>query len=205
MDGRSTGRSSNANASDEEPWTLSTLTPRRRNPQIACAITRTTIEAHDLIRADLRRSPLFSGAIAAEGPRYCPSIEDKIHRFGDRDGHQVFLEPEGLSDATVYPNGISTSLPADTQLAMLRTMPGLGDVAMTMPGYAVEYDHLDPRSLDHGLQLRQIEGCIVPARSTERRGMRRRPRRGLSPGSRRRRGRGGFHRCRSSGRTPTLR
>ena len=144
--------------SDEERWTLSTLTPRRRNPQIACAITRTTIEAHDLIRADLHRSPLFSGAIAAEGPRYCPSIEDKIHRFGDRDGHQVFLEPEGLSDATVYPNGISTSLPVDTQLAMLRAMPGLGEVAMTMPGYAVEYDHLDPRSLDHGLQLRQIEG-----------------------------------------------
>ena len=144
--------------SDEDEWTMSPLTRRRANPQVFCAITRTTQASHDAIRANLHRSPLFSGAIGAAGPRYCPSIEDKIHRFGDRDGHQVFLEPEGLGTHLVYPNGISTSLPVDVQQDMLRAMPGLERVEMVEPGYAVEYDHIDPRALTPDLQLRAIPG-----------------------------------------------
>lgn len=149
--------------SDPDPWTMSALTPAqdepgRPLPQVFCAITRTNARSHDVIRANLHRSPLFSGAIGAQGPRYCPSIEDKIHRFGDRDGHQVFLEPEGLDTHLVYPNGISTSLPADVQLAMLRTMEGLERVEMVVPGYAVEYDHIDPRALRPSLELRDLPG-----------------------------------------------
>ena len=144
--------------SDADSWTMSALSSRRVNPQIFCAITRTTEAAHDAIRENLHRSPMFTGAIGAAGPRYCPSIEDKIHRFGDRDGHQVFLEPEGLDTHLVYPNGISTSLPVDVQLTMLRAMPGLSQVKMEVPGYAVEYDHIDPRALSADLQLRAIPG-----------------------------------------------
>ncbi|WP_126173313.1 tRNA uridine-5-carboxymethylaminomethyl(34) synthesis enzyme MnmG [Altericroceibacterium xinjiangense] len=144
--------------SDPEPWTMSPLTERRANPQVFCAITRTNPDTHDVIRANLHRSPLFSGAIGATGPRYCPSIEDKIHRFADRDGHQLFLEPEGLDTHLVYPNGISTSLPADVQLTMLRTIEGLAQVEMAVPGYAVEYDHVDPRALSSGLELSAIPG-----------------------------------------------
>ncbi|WP_338446800.1 tRNA uridine-5-carboxymethylaminomethyl(34) synthesis enzyme MnmG [Pelagerythrobacter marensis] len=144
--------------SDGADWTMSPLTPGRRNPQVFCAITRTNARSHDIIRSGLDRSPLFSGAIDAQGPRYCPSIEDKIHRFGDREGHQVFLEPEGLDTNLVYPNGISTSLPVDVQLAMLRSMEGLGEVEMVVPGYAVEYDHVDPRSLTPRLELRNLAG-----------------------------------------------
>ena len=144
--------------SDAEAWTMSPLTPRRVNPQVFCAITRTTHEGHDAIRANLHRSPLFSGAIAAAGPRYCPSIEDKIHRFGDRDGHQVFLEPEGLTTHLVYPNGISTSLPTDVQEVVVRSMPGCARAEIVQPGYAVEYDHIDPRALTPDLQLRAIPG-----------------------------------------------
>jgi tRNA uridine 5-carboxymethylaminomethyl modification enzyme len=144
--------------SDQEFWTMSPLTRARTNPQLFCAITRTNARSHEIIRANLDRSPLFTGAIEAAGPRYCPSIEDKIHRFGDRDGHQVFLEPEGLATHLVYPNGISTSLPTDVQLAMLRTMEGLERVEMAVPGYAVEYDHIDPRALTHGLELKAIPG-----------------------------------------------
>ncbi len=144
--------------SDPEPWTMSALGQGRVNPQVFCAITRTNERSHDVIRANLHRSPLFSGAIGASGPRYCPSIEDKIHRFADRDGHQVFLEPEGLATHLVYPNGISTSLPADVQLAMLRTMAGLEAVEMVVPGYAVEYDHIDPRALRPSLELRDLPG-----------------------------------------------
>jgi tRNA uridine 5-carboxymethylaminomethyl modification enzyme len=144
--------------SDGEAWTMSAITPRRTNPEVFCAITRTNEAAHDIIRANLDRSPLFSGAIGAAGPRYCPSIEDKIHRFGDRDGHQVFLEPEGLGSHLVYPNGISTSLPTDVQLAMLRAMDGLSHVNMVVPGYAVEYDHIDPRALTSGLELKDLPG-----------------------------------------------
>lgn len=144
--------------SDLDPWTMSSLGAGRALPQVFCAITRTNPASHDVIRANLHRSPLFSGAIGASGPRYCPSIEDKIHRFADRDGHQVFLEPEGLDTPLVYPNGISTSLPADVQLAMLRTMEGLEQVDMVVPGYAVEYDHLDPRALRQTLELRDMPG-----------------------------------------------
>ncbi|MGE3692361.1 MAG: tRNA uridine-5-carboxymethylaminomethyl(34) synthesis enzyme MnmG [Novosphingobium sp.] len=144
--------------SDEEPWCMSAMTSRRANPQLFCAITRTNLRSHDVIRANLHRSPLFTGAIGAQGPRYCPSIEDKIHRFADRDGHQIFLEPEGLDTHLVYPNGVSTSLPADVQLAMLRTMEGLESVDMVVPGYAVEYDHVDPRALRPSLELRAIPG-----------------------------------------------
>lgn len=144
--------------SDAEPWTMSPLGAGRVLPQVFCAITRTNEHSHDVIRANLHRSPLFTGAIGASGPRYCPSIEDKIHRFADRTGHQVFLEPEGLDTPLVYPNGISTSLPADVQLAMLRTMEGLERVEMVVPGYAVEYDHIDPRALRHSLELRDLPG-----------------------------------------------
>lgn len=146
--------------SDGETWTFSDLTERRTAPQLWCAITRTNTATHDIIRAALDRSPLFSGDIEGQGPRYCPSIEDKIHRFGDRDGHQVFLEPEGLDDALVYPNGISTSLPEDVQLAFLRTMPGLEAVDIVQPGYAVEYDHIDPRALANTLEIRDLPGVF---------------------------------------------
>ena len=145
-------------SSDSDPWTMSPLSATRANPQLFCAIARTNPRSHDVIRANLHRSPLFTGAIGAQGPRYCPSIEDKIHRFADRDGHQVFLEPEGLGDATVYPNGVSTSLPAEIQLEMLRTIVGLERVAITVPGYAVEYDHIDPRALRPSLELRATPG-----------------------------------------------
>lgn len=144
--------------SDAEPWTMSALTERRCNPQLFCAITRTNARTHDIIRGGLDRSPLFSGAIEGQGPRYCPSIEDKIHRFGDRDGHQVFLEPEGLSTHLVYPNGISSSLPGDVQQDMLRSITGLEQVRLEVPGYAVEYDHIDPRALTGGLEVRAIGG-----------------------------------------------
>lgn len=146
--------------SDAEQWTMSPLTPARVLPQLFCAITRTTPQTHDIIRASLDRSPLFSGAIGAAGPRYCPSIEDKVHRFGDREGHQIFLEPEGLDDHLVYPNGISTSLPVDVQSAMIATIAGLERAVIVTPGYAVEYDHIDPRSLTGGLETKAIPGLF---------------------------------------------
>jgi tRNA uridine 5-carboxymethylaminomethyl modification enzyme len=145
-------------ASDAEPWTMSPMTRQRLNPQLFCAIARTNARTHAIIRDNLHRSPLFTGAIEAAGPRYCPSIEDKIHRFGDRDGHQVFLEPEGLASHWVYPNGVSTSLPADVQLAMLRTIIGLERVDIEVAGYAVEYDHIDPRALGPDLQVQALPG-----------------------------------------------
>lgn len=145
--------------SDADVWTMSPLSdPARRLPQLACAIARTTAETHDIIRAGLDRSPLFSGSIEGRGPRYCPSIEDKVHRFGDRDGHQIFLEPEGLDTHLVYPNGVSTSLPTDVQLAMLRSVVGLERVEIVTPGYAVEYDYIDPRALGPTLGLRALIG-----------------------------------------------
>lgn len=147
--------------SDADPWTMSPVTGVRQLPQLACAITRTTHATHGIIADNLHRSPLQTGAIEGQGPRYCPSIEDKIRRFGDRDGHQIFLEPEGLDDATVYPNGISTSLPVDVQESFLRTVPGLEHVGITMHGYAVEYDHIDPRALDATLALPQIAGLYL--------------------------------------------
>jgi tRNA uridine 5-carboxymethylaminomethyl modification enzyme len=144
--------------SDEEPWTFSALTAARVLPQLACAMTRTNARTHDIIRAGLDRSPLFSGAIEGSGPRYCPSVEDKVVRFGDRDGHQIFLEPEGLDDPLVYPNGISTSLPIDVQEALIGTIEGLEAARIVRPGYAVEYDYIDPRSLSSALGLRAIPG-----------------------------------------------
>ena len=144
--------------SDIDPWTMSPLNARPRNAKVFCAITHTNMQTHAIVHANLHQSPMFTGAIEAKGPRYCPSIEDKIHRFADRSAHQVFLEPEGLDTPLVYPNGISTSLPADVQLSMLRTMRGLEDVSMVVPGYAVEYDHIDPRSLRPTLELRSLAG-----------------------------------------------
>lgn len=144
--------------SDDDNWTMSPLSTRRDVPQIFCAVSRTSVATHDIIRDNLDRSPLFSGAIDAQGPRYCPSIEDKIHRFADRDSHQVFLEPEGLDTNLIYPNGISTSLPADVQEAFLRTMDGLSQAEIIVPGYAVEYDHIDPRALDRSLKVRDLDG-----------------------------------------------
>jgi tRNA uridine 5-carboxymethylaminomethyl modification enzyme len=140
--------------SDAGTWTMSTMAERRVSPQLFCAITRTNNRTHEIIRASLDRSPLFAGEITGVGPRYCPSIEDKVHRFGDRDGHQIFLEPEGIDDATVYPNGISTSLPADVQQEMVRSMRGLARAEILQPGYAVEYDHIDPRILEPTLAVR---------------------------------------------------
>jgi tRNA uridine 5-carboxymethylaminomethyl modification enzyme len=145
-------------ASDAQPWTMSPLTTHRGLPQVFCAIARTNSRTHDLIRSGLDRSPLFTGAIEAQGPRYCPSIEDKIHRFGDRDGHQIFLEPEGLDDTAIYPNGVSTSLPTDIQIVMMRSIEGLERVEVTVPGYAVEYDHIDPRALRGSLEVKAIAG-----------------------------------------------
>ena len=147
--------------SDEAPWTMSPLTRHRLLPQLACAVTRTNARTHAIIADSLDRSPLFSGAIDAQGPRYCPSIEDKIHRFADRDGHQVFLEPEGLDDPLVYPNGISTSLPADVQVAMIESIAGLERARIVTPGYAVEYDHIDPRALTSDLALDTIPGLFM--------------------------------------------
>lgn len=144
--------------SDDGDWTMSVMTPRRYVPQLACAITRTNSQTHEIIRGGLDRSPLFGGDIAGQGPRYCPSIEDKIFRFGDRDGHQVFLEPEGLDSYLIYPNGISTSLPTDIQEAMVRSMTGLESCEIVVPGYAVEYDHIDPRALDSTLAVRGVAG-----------------------------------------------
>jgi tRNA uridine 5-carboxymethylaminomethyl modification enzyme len=146
--------------SDASGWTMSPLSDGRPLPQLDCAITRTNAETHRIIREGLDRSPLFSGAIEGRGPRYCPSIEDKILRFGDRDGHQIFLEPEGLDDPLVYPNGISTSLPTDVQAAMVRSMAGLEQAVIAVPGYAVEYDHIDPRALDATLAVRALSGLF---------------------------------------------
>jgi len=144
--------------SDDDDWTMSFSNQRRSVPQIFCAMTRTNTVTHDIIRSGLDRSPLFGGDIEGRGPRYCPSIEDKIFRFGDRDGHQIFLEPEGLDSHLVYPNGISTSLPTDIQEFMVKSMAGLEQCEIVVPGYAVEYDYIDPRCLDSTLAVRGFEG-----------------------------------------------
>jgi len=146
---------------DDPAEPFSTLTEKITTPQVECGITRTTAATHELIRANVHRSPMYSGQIKSTGPRYCPSIEDKIVRFGDRDSHQIFLEPEGLEDTTVYPNGISTSLPEEVQKAILTTIPGLERARMVRPGYAIEYDHVDPRELEPTLQTKRVPGLFL--------------------------------------------
>jgi len=146
---------------DDPPVPFSTLTERIATPQIACGVTETTPETHALIRANLHRAPIYSGQIEGVGPRYCPSIEDKVVRFAARDRHQIFLEPEGLDDPTVYPNGISTSLPREVQAALLAMIPGLERAVMVRPGYAIEYDHIDPRELHATLETRRLPGLYM--------------------------------------------
>jgi tRNA uridine 5-carboxymethylaminomethyl modification enzyme len=146
---------------DDPPVPFSMLTRRIETPQVPCHITWTSVAAHEAIRANLHRSPMYSGQIASRGPRYCPSIEDKIVRFADKERHQIFLEPEGLDDPTVYPNGISTSLPTDIQDAVVRAIPGLERARIQRYGYAIEYDYVDPRQLTHALQLRAVPGLYL--------------------------------------------
>ena len=161
LDGRTIDWSrAQAQPSDHVAWTMALAPNLSPLPQLSCAITRTNERSHDVIRAGLGRSPLFAGAIEGRGPRYCPSIEDKVHRFGDRDGHQIFLEPEGLRDHLVYPNGISTSLPTDVQLELVQSIEGLQRCAIAQPGYAVEYEYADPRRLGPTLEHREIGGLF---------------------------------------------
>ena len=146
---------------DTPPEPFSALTSAITTPQVSCHITRTTAETHRIIADNLRRSAMYSGRIQSRGPRYCPSIEDKIVRFADRESHQIFLEPEGLDDRTIYPNGLSTSLPADVQEAFLRSMPGLEQVRIVRPGYAIEYDYVDPRELRATLEVKRQPGLYL--------------------------------------------
>jgi tRNA uridine 5-carboxymethylaminomethyl modification enzyme len=146
---------------DDPPEPFSSLTSEITTPQISCYITRTTAETHRIIAGNLHRSAMYSGRIQSRGPRYCPSIEDKIVRFADRDSHQIFLEPEGLDDPTIYPNGLSTSLPAEVQESFLKTMPGLENVRIVRPGYAIEYDYVDPRELRATLELKRLPGLYL--------------------------------------------
>lgn len=146
---------------DTPPEPFSALTAAITTPQVSCYITRTTAETHRIISDNLHRSAMYSGRIQSRGPRYCPSIEDKIVRFADRDSHQIFLEPEGLEDPTIYPNGLSTSLPADVQETFLRSMPGLENVSIIRPGYAIEYDYVDPRELRASLELKRQPGLYL--------------------------------------------
>jgi tRNA uridine 5-carboxymethylaminomethyl modification enzyme len=157
IDWQSVGRQ----GADDVPVPFSFMTDAISNPQIDCGVTRTTTATHKIISDNLGRSAMYSGQIEGVGPRYCPSIEDKIVKFGERDGHQVFLEPEGLDDDTVYPNGISTSLPADVQQAFIHTIPGLERTRILQPGYAIEYDHVDPRELDLSLETKRIRGLFL--------------------------------------------
>ncbi|PIT70178.1 tRNA uridine-5-carboxymethylaminomethyl(34) synthesis enzyme MnmG [Bartonella tribocorum] len=146
---------------DENPVPFSLLTEKIEQPQIECAITRTNAQTHKIIRDNIHRSALYSGNIEGLGPRYCPSVEDKIVKFGERDGHQIFLEPEGLNDDTVYPNGLSTSLPEDVQISLLKTIEGLENATVLQPGYAIEYDFVNPQQLTRSLELRSLPGLFL--------------------------------------------
>ena len=146
---------------DDPPVPFSFLTEKITTKQISCFVTHTTERTHKIIADNISRSPLYSGQISGVGPRYCPSIEDKIHRFKEKSAHQIFLEPEGLDDDTVYPNGISTSLPEDVQAAFIHSMPGLEQVRIIRPGYAIEYDYVDPRELSHDLQVKKLPGLFL--------------------------------------------
>ncbi|QWW67764.1 tRNA uridine-5-carboxymethylaminomethyl(34) synthesis enzyme MnmG [Rhizobium sp. WYJ-E13] len=157
IDWESVGRQ----AADDELIPFSFMTDRIVNRQVECGVTRTTEATHRIIVENLQKSAMYSGQIEGIGPRYCPSIEDKLVKFGERDGHQIFLEPEGLDDDTVYPNGISTSLPADVQAAFIRTIPGLEHVEILHPGYAIEYDHVDPRELSATLEVKRLPGLFL--------------------------------------------
>jgi tRNA uridine 5-carboxymethylaminomethyl modification enzyme len=150
-----------AQPGDDPAVPFSTLTKAITTPQVSCHVTGTTEASHTLIRANLHRAPIYSGQISSTGPRYCPSIEDKVVRFAGRDRHQIFLEPEGLDDPTVYPNGISTSLPTDVQQALLKTIPGLENTVILRPGYAIEYDYVDPRELNRSLETRRLPGLFL--------------------------------------------
>lgn len=162
LDGRSIDWSGlDMQKADETPVAFSTLTDEITNPQIECGITRTNTKTHTIIEENLKRSAMYSGQIDGVGPRYCPSIEDKIVKFGERNGHQIFLEPEGLDDHTIYPNGISTSLPEEIQDQFMRTIPGLENVVILQPGYAIEYDHVDPRELKPTLESNAIGGFYL--------------------------------------------
>ena len=162
LDGRTIDwKSLDSQPGDNPPVPMSYLTREITTPQIACGITYTSLAGHALIRENLHRAPIYSGQIEGTGPRYCPSIEDKVVRFAEKDRHQIFLEPEGLDDDTVYPNGISTSLPADVQAGLLKTIPGLEHAVMLRPGYAIEYDFVDPRALKPTLELRALPGLFL--------------------------------------------
>lgn len=162
LDGRTIDYSSlEPQAGDDMPEPFSALTPSIKTPQVSCYITRTTLRGHEIVRENLHRTAVYSGAIAGRGPRYCPSIEDKVIRFAEKDSHQIFLEPEGLNDPTVYPNGISTSLPPDIQRRLIASIPGLQNAEILRPGYAIEYDYLDPRGLYRTLMSKRVDGLFL--------------------------------------------